>query len=339
MHVSFDPSHIVTALFQQVDLMLDNYTQDGYQALVKVVQLPLATAIVLYVVFLGLGISQGWTKLSLGNLSKAIFTIGLLFTFSMNWGFFEHYAIGFFNTAIDSLSNAMMNVGNPKIQHAVDGGIDHGLQILFNRIANWGAAYSHHGISGVFEGIVIYIFGGFVLGLSCLEILVAKAMLSILFALAPAMLGMTLFKPTQGIFDKWIGEISGNAMVIIMVSSAVGLAIVMMSWVFPDTIPDKIGFSDCFSAILMCIVSIGLIFQAAAVGRQIGGAITSASAQMALAAGIGATLASATAMNKAGQATGKAVGKAWDASKLVGGGAFSAAQSIRNRWRNRGTNT
>lgn len=335
MSASFDPSQIVVTLFQQTDLMLNNYTQEGYQALVHVIELPLASAAVLYVAFLGLGISQGWTTLSLGNLSKAILTIGLLFTFAMNWGFFEHYAVAFINDAVNEVSDTMMNVGNPDIRHAVGGGIDHGLQVLFNRITNWGAAYSHHGVSGIFEGILIYLFGGFVIGLGCLEILVAKALLSILFALAPALLGMTLFKPTHGIFDRWVGEITGNAMVIIMVSSAVGLAIVMMSWVFPDTIPDDIGFSDCIAPILLCIVSTGLIFRAATVGHQIGGAVTGASAQMTIAAGIGAAVATATALNSAKNATGKIAGSVWGTSKQAGERAISAVQSMRNRWRNR----
>ncbi len=58
---------IVEQLFTELDVLLNNYVFHAYNALAGYLRAPLGLAIVLYIVLMGLSITQGWVKLSMGK--------------------------------------------------------------------------------------------------------------------------------------------------------------------------------------------------------------------------------------------------------------------------------
>ena len=78
---------------EALDPILHNYVYNGYQALASHLRVPLGTAVVLYIALMGLSISQGWIKLSMGNFIKSALKIGLIYTFAMNWALFSSWVV------------------------------------------------------------------------------------------------------------------------------------------------------------------------------------------------------------------------------------------------------
>jgi len=75
---------LISDLLIQVDALLVDYAQHGYESLVDYLAAPLGAAIVLFFVFYGVSISQGWIKGSVSGLTHSLFKIGVIYFLAMN---------------------------------------------------------------------------------------------------------------------------------------------------------------------------------------------------------------------------------------------------------------
>src|SRR3990167_2921847 len=122
----FNADTFVADMFSAVNLILDNYTQNAYQALRDTLEAPLAAAITLYYIIMGFSITYGWVELSMRNLVKSALKVGLIYSFAMNWDFFTHYFINTISSLIDTVSHTVMGIAYSQYQSKTD--IGHGIQ-------------------------------------------------------------------------------------------------------------------------------------------------------------------------------------------------------------------
>ncbi|NNM58287.1 MAG: type IV secretion system protein [Legionellales bacterium] len=274
--------NVITGMFTQIQSLLTNYTSEGYQALSSTLAIPLGAAISLYIVLMGFAISQGFVEMKMKELVVASLKIAVVYTAAMNWDFVNTYFIALINSVVTDVSNVMVSVGGSDITRSNDG-VSDGLQTLLNRVMELAQAYSKKG--GVtdwmpcIESLVIEFLGLIVVTLASAEILIALTFMDILFAMTPLMVIFYFFTPTKSMFEHWLNLIFGNGMAIILVSSVAGLVLVMMSWVFPELMPNSkdLTFMASGAAAVISFVSILLLFKAAGVGRALAGGTSSAS--------------------------------------------------------------
>lgn len=272
---------IVDAFLGQVDLVLENYVYDGYQAMADYLAAPLGVAIVLFFVCYGIGLTKGFLEGSFQNLIHSIFKIGLIYFVGMNWGNFSEYVCTIFYVAAGQIGEVLINAspinfpgeGVKNINDALQSVLSQTWEISAKLFMNGGLTNTGPWISGFILGSV----GLLLIGLALLEIVIAKCMLSILFVLAPLFIVFTLFKHTHNFFNRWLGSCVGYAMLMIFICASLGIVLELDYWIVQDVSqldPSSAQFIDVGVAILVTWVCIGILRRITGLALLIGDCVT-----------------------------------------------------------------
>ena len=288
---------IIVELFKELQLLLNHFVYDAYTALVSYLKVPLGLAVVLYISLLGVSISQGWVKLSMSNLTKSAVKIGLIYLAAMNWGWFSHYVMALFNQGASQLGAVLMEATPIPLPHFAGEGIEGAMQsvlIEFVKIGAWlWAMSSWHSFSPCFTAILIWGFGFAMILVAIFELVLAKIMLAILFATAPLFIAFTLFKPTHGFFDRWLGACVGFSLLTIFVSSILVLTLSICQWAVGETYLNHAAGISLVGFIPVMVVGslgIGITLKAAHLAQSIGGTVTTSSGSALLAGIVGGAI-------------------------------------------------
>lgn len=280
--------NVVVSLTSQIDTLMNNFIFNGYNTLVDALTKPLAALSVLFIVLAGYGILQGFIKSPLKELYKFSLRLGFIYFFAMNWGNFSSFMVGLFVDGAGHLGASLMK--GTHLGSASHGNIMQGLQSVFTEVIKVGtwtikkASLRHLG--PYYTALMIYISGIAVVLLALFEIVVAKIMLSLCLCTAPLFFLFTLFEKTRSFFDRWLGFVVGYSLVLVLVSSVVGLSMSLIHWSVAGytanhaaTI-DSVGWIPIF---LIASLSVVCITQSASIAKSIGGAChTTGGASMAL---------------------------------------------------------
>lgn len=271
MSFVFNGSSFIADLFNQVQTLFAGYSEKAFQAVRQVVIEPLGALIALYYTLMGISITYGWLELSMRNLVKSAIKVSLIYSFALNWDLFLNEFINVITSIVNDVSHATMSIGNTDLQSTKSLG-DNMQQVLDKIWAvtefYWKNASWHAPLKLVY-GAVELILGCLVLVPACGYLLVSQGLLALLFGLAPLCIGFMLFKPTQPFFNRWISEITGQAMAMIFVSAALGMVLTMLSWAFPSDVTN-INPAAILGTIFTCLISFAILKQAYALGRNIG---------------------------------------------------------------------
>ena len=130
---------------------------------------------------------------------------------------------------------------------------------------------------------MVFFSGTVTIGLAFIEIVIAKLMLAVTLCTAPLFIIFTLFDQTKSFFDRWLGVLVGFSMVLVFVSSVVGLCVHLLHWVTNGMLNNTVQLTSAIWVplfIVACLCVMG-ISQAASIGKSIGGALcTSGGAAM-----------------------------------------------------------
>lgn len=274
-------ANILLQLTIQIDELTNTFIFKGYDALAKALAKPLASLCVLYIVLTGYAIARGLIKTPLQEFSKGIFRIGLIYLFAMNWSFFSSHAVNLFSDGASELSGVLMQIAhfdNPVSK----GGVNNGLQSVLNEVIRVGAwtwdkaSFKHWG--PIFTAIMIYASGIAVIGLALFELIIAKLMLAICLSTAPLFICFTLFQQTKSFFDRWLGNVVGFSLVLVMVSSVVGLCMHLIHWTISghySTHAANISATDWIPILLVSVLCVMAILEVTGLAKSIGGAFSS----------------------------------------------------------------
>ncbi len=152
---------------------------------------------------------------------------------------------------------------------------------------------SWHNLGPCLTAILLWSFGYALILVAVFELVLAKIMLAVLFVTAPLFVGFTLFKPTHSFFDRWLGACVGFGLLMIFVSSMLGLALSVSQWAIAGTYADKathmslVGFVP---VMLVGFIGVGIIMNSAQLAQSIGGTILTTSGSALLAGTIGGAI-------------------------------------------------
>ncbi len=288
---------LVYDILNTIDDILENFVFQGYQGVVDYLEKPLGVAIVLFFVCYGISISQGWIKGSVSGLTRSLFKIGAIYFVGMNWGHFSGYVDDLFYKGASEIGAAILTASPVEWTSSGEIGVNGGLQYVLIEI--WEIAQKIFNEGGVTNpgpwigGILVGLIGLLLVGLSLLEIVIAKCMLSILFVTAPLFIAFTLFETTQAFFDRWLGACVGYASLMIFVSAGLGVVIALDQWILIDyytSINNKMDWIDTGAAILVTWICIGIIKRIAVLAMTIGGTVSTISADEMIAGSVGGML-------------------------------------------------
>lgn len=287
-------SNVIEQVFSLLDQDLNSFVYNGYSTLADHLRYPLGLAVILYFSILGLSISQGWIDLQIGVFSKAVIKVGLIYMLAMNWSSFSFYAVDGIQRSAGQIGDWLVNASPIPIPNFAGSGINGALQSVMIEVTRIGAwTWDRGGISNwspYFAAICIWFFGFAALVLAVIEIILAKIMLAVLFSLAPLFISFTLFKPTHGMFDRWIGAICGFALFLIMIPAVVTLGLSFIQFVVQDqyvTQGVNITLVDWIPIMITGVLNLVLILKISDYAKSIGGSISSGSGSAMLASAVG----------------------------------------------------
>lgn len=304
---------VIARLFTELDILLNNYIGDGYNALANHLREPLGIAVVLFIVLMGISISQGWVKLSMANFIKAALKIGLIYSFAMHWTLFSDWIVTGIEGSAGQIGDWLVQATPMHIPSFAGLGINEALQLVlteFTEIGQWVWDLGSIGhLSPYFSALIIWGFGYALVLVAVFEILLAKIMLAILFVTAPLFIGFTLFKITHPFFDRWLGAIVGFALMLIFVSAMLALALSITQWALVGVYADHAANTKLVSFVPILIVGflgIGVILKAAQLAQSIGGTVASTAGSELLAGTVGGFIgAGLRSSNTVGQGAGQ----------------------------------
>lgn len=337
-------SNIIIELGNKVDALTQSFAKEGYAAVSHYLAKPIGTLCVLFIILTGYSILRGLIKTPMREFVTVVIRIGVVYMFALNWGEFSTYFEGLFVNAASELGGVMMGA-HSSVLPASGTGINGALQSVFTEIISVGTwamkKSSMRNFSPWVTGIFIYISGIAVIGLALFEILLAKLMLAICLATAPLFISFSLFEKTRAFFDKWLGTLVGFSLVLVFVSTVVGICLNLVHWVVAPLYVNeasKIASADWLPLALVSIVSVMAILEITTVAKGIGGACSSGTTGSAMMSGFVSSALGfsqgASKMTGLNQATRRLAGSA---KQVAGRGmtraGMAAMRGVQNRLR------
>ncbi|RUR10815.1 type IV secretion system protein [Legionella sp. km772] len=277
-------NNFIIQLAGEIDRLTRHFVFDGYKAMASILQAPLASMIILYIVLKGYGIAQGVIKQPQHELFRFAIRAGLIYMFALNWELFSFYVRDLFIVGSETIGTKLMLALN---QQGLGSSINQGIQNVLNEILKLGCDLFKIGSlrkpTPYFAGMMVFLSGSITLGLAFIEIVTAKLMMALVLCTAPLFIVFTLFDQTKPFFERWLGKLSGFSFVLIFVSAVVGLCVRLLHWVTSSFMTDSTQVSAAiwipiFIVACLCITG---IFQAVCIGKSIGGSVcTSGGAAM-----------------------------------------------------------
>lgn len=277
-------NNFIIQLAGEIDKLTRHFVFDGYKALAAVLQAPLASMIILYIVLTGYGITRGVIERPQQELFRFSIRAGLIYMTAMNWEFFSSHVRDLFVTGSETIATKLMLAVH---KQGLGNSINQGLQNVLNEILKLGCdlfeAGSLRKLTPYFAGMMVFLSGSITLGLAFIEIVIAKLMIAVTLCTAPLFILFTLFDQTKSFFERWLGVLAGFSFVLIFVSSVVGLCVHLLHWVTSSFMGNNAPVTAAIWIpifIVACLCVMG-IMQAVNIGKSIGGSLcTSGGAAM-----------------------------------------------------------
>ncbi len=325
---------IIVRLFAELDMVLNHFVYNSYASLATHLKTPLAAAAMIYIILLGYSITAGWVQASMSNFIKSAVKLGLVLMFALQWDVFSHWVVEGIEGGASQIAGWLMNGVNHDLFTVGNDSVNLALQKTFSEFTRIGALLWHkgswHALGPYLNALFVWGAGLVFVGLAVFELALAKIMLAILFGTAPLFVGFTLFKPTHGFFDRWLGAIVGYALMFIFVSVMLALALYLAEWSLAGILVGNVlhfNIVGWLPIALVCALGVGIILSAAKLAQSIGGTVTTAAGASLVAGAVGGAVSGAmmaTPSRKSTMMALKGTGKATAAILGLGSGKTQA---------------
>ena len=278
------PSYAKIIIQYQVEInaMLHEFVYSGYNAMCHYVHTPLKLCILLYIILLGFGIMYGTIRMPFVTVIKAAVKLGVIYTFIMNWGNFSNTVIELFQKSSGAVGAALLDVTPISLPHFAGEGTTGALQSVLVEVAAVGDLLFSRGsiyhLGALLDGIFIWLSGFAMVALAFVEITIANVLLSILFVAAPLFIIFTLFKTTQGFFDRWLGTLAGCSFVLIFINIIISLNMSILQEVvgyYYENGIDSMHVISFVPFVIISVIAIIMLRRTTLLAMNIGGVLSS----------------------------------------------------------------
>lgn len=288
---------VIELTLTEIDEILSNYVYNGYTALADYLTLPLGIAITLYIIFYGYSMTMGWARVSVGDFSKSIVRIGLIYLFAMHWSWFSDYFVTLIFDVSGHIGDVLVSSTNIPLPSFAGEGITGAMQSVLIELWEMGQwawnGGSFHNWAPLFIGLALWVCGFLLIGIGLFEIIFAKCILSVLCVLAPLFISFTLFDSTREFFNRWVGLCAAYSFLMILVMAATGLAMSVDQWAIADAYVTKIVDLPTIAILAIIFVSllcVGIIIKVEGLALALGGFVGESVSNSSLAGNISKSL-------------------------------------------------
>lgn len=261
-------------LLDQVDQITQDFTFNGYAALVSHMTPAIVLAITVYIALMGWWMLQGWSALSISELTKHVLKIAIVFTLATQWDVFSRFIYEVLTNGPNEISAVLMRATGSSSE-----GVNAALEQAFNSGMQVGETlWNLSGWSSKLTALMIWLLNYGVVGVALFELVAAKLGLSITLVLAPLFFLFALWQATQGMFTSWLRFALGFALAPLFLSSVL-LAIHQLMQLSAEQVQADLhspsaNLMSVTPLVLSAIVSIGVLFKAADIAANIAGGVS-----------------------------------------------------------------
>jgi len=285
----------IESLLDNIDVAADTYVFNVYAAIAGEIAPTLRLLFILFLIFYGLAMMQGWIQTSIQDFTKNIFRICVIFIFATMWTWFNELVYPFFTDSPAYLGQILLAADPNSIFYASS--INETLGSIYDQgmyVAGF-LMYEHGGITNlsmVFTGLLVGVVTLLMVGYATFLIAMAKVAIAVLLGFAPVMIAFMVFSATRGIFEGWLRQVINFALIPLL---TYGILIFVISMASPfvnqlaiQAQSGMTGSIEVFPFVLCCIVGFLLLLQTMGIASGIAGGM-----QLSTMNAIGSTLRSA----------------------------------------------
>ncbi len=269
----------------------------------------------------------------LSDLIKKFASAAIIISFAGAGGFYQTQIAEMIMTLPDEVASTVLTgeaaeVGS--LAEVIDNAIAESMQVIRQAMDQVGLSGS--GLMSILVAGQFIFVTTLIAGISLAYVLVSKVILAITVAFGPAFIFLLLFKPTKGMFSKWVGSVINYSILLVLLAAVVGIMVnlysnAMQSVASGDANLVVAGATTGIIAIAAIVATLKLPGLASSWGSGISSNLLGflpASAAAGTAARAGSSAAAAGAAGAAGAASG-AAGSASGAAGASSGAASAAS--------------
>ena len=269
---------VVTTLFDTIDKVLNSAVASNVSTLIAE-----ATPVVAIFLTISLMVRGVYSALNpgggepLSELIRQYVTIAIILSFATAGGLYQSDILGLIQTLPDTLATKLQGLNSTPytgIAGLIDGATTNCIEAIKTQFD--GAGISANGLMSLVIGIILLIATIAITGLGAGFVLMAKVLLYVVLSLGPLAIFCLLWKPTAGVFSRWVGNVINYSLVIVILALVFGLLMTLFANMISGFINGD-GVFDALSTVLgMClltVVAVLVLFQVPQVASSFGAGI------------------------------------------------------------------
>lgn len=247
-------TNLFVRIFVLVNDTLNNYITTASTSAINFATPIITSMLLVWIVMWGYLLMFGKISEPVSDGVFRIIRIGTIFSLGLTIGTYNDVIVNFFQNGPEYIASQV--TGN-------NGNIAQTLDLLFVKVfliaeSAWKQGGIYNGNFGCYLiALAVMVVGcGFVLFVSFLTLL-SKIMTTVLLGLGPLFIVCLLFKPTQRIFEAWIGALS-NYGILLILSSSIGFLVVSIAQIYVNSMAatdDALAnMANLFDGAMLCII-------------------------------------------------------------------------------------
>jgi type IV secretory pathway VirB6-like protein len=221
---------------QAVQNLLSGFIEKTYAFIGDAFRTPLLICLLIYLIFVGYGIINGWFQLAWKEFSLAITKLVGVSALMFNWLFFQTVLVKVLVDGSAVLVHALTAHVFAQSTIALSGSTESVSQGLLIEIANvglwvWKMA-SFTSPLPILLGIVLWLCGLGVIIYGMIQILISKIILTLLLAAAPIVLVFALYRSSSKVAVSWLQLLVSNFLALVLVTISLNLSFYLLHKLF-----------------------------------------------------------------------------------------------------------
>lgn len=222
----------------KVQALLSGFVEKTYAFISTTFKTPLLICLLLYIIFIGYGVMNGWFQLVWKEFSMALIKLVVTSSLIFNWPFFQTILVNFFTVGASDMVQALTSHVFYQSSVAMQGSTESISQGLLVEVASVGlwvwkmASFSSP--LPIFFGIILWVCGVGVIIYGIIQIMIGKIMITLLLAASPIILVFMLFTTTSKVTWAWLQLLLSNLLVLMLVSLSLNLSFYLLHDMFDD---------------------------------------------------------------------------------------------------------
>lgn len=197
--------NFVAELLANINTQVDQYTFEGYHAIVSNLSTTFTLLLVIYFAGLGWLVIRGHIPLTPMALAWHMLKAAVIFAFALSWDYFSFFFVNLFLNGTDKLAGILLSTQAQTTDTLTLTNILGEVWVKGNNIFTgiWRTSGADF-LLGTLMGLIGYLAINGLTAVALFYIIMSKIALSVLLVLAPVFLPMYLWQATRGIFVGWL---------------------------------------------------------------------------------------------------------------------------------------